>query len=216
VAERFSAVAFDFDYTLADSSEGVVACVGYALHEMGLPSADEQSIRRSIGLSLEETMVRLVGAQHAHRADEFNRLFVEHADRVMVDMTVIYPSVPRVMSALRERGLAVGIVSTKYRYRIEWTLQRHGLRGLFDVIVGGEDVKRHKPDPESLLMAVRLLGSTPESTLYVGDSRVDAEAAARAGIPFAWVRSGATESRELSGYRLYAELVDVADLPGIL
>lgn len=209
---RYRAVAFDFDYTLADSSAGVIACVGYALAEMGLPPAGADDIRRTIGLSLPETFARLTGSDEAGRAGEFVRLFVERADRVMVDLTTIYPGAAGLVGALRGRGLRVGIVSTKYRYRIEWTLDRAGLLPLFDVIVGGEDVANHKPDPEGLLVAVARLGATPETTLYVGDSAADARAAALAGVPFVWVRTGTTEPDDLCDLPILATAYDLDDL----
>ena len=68
---------------------------------------------------------------------------------------------------LREQGLAVAIVSSKFRYRIEAILALNELQSLVDVLIGGEDVQRHKPDPEAL--------------------RADAGAAGRAG-PFGDLR----------------------------
>ena len=37
----FRVVLFDFDYTLADSSQGAIECINFALAEMGLPSNSE-------------------------------------------------------------------------------------------------------------------------------------------------------------------------------
>jgi len=45
-------VVFDFDYTLADSSTGVVHSANHALETLGLPPADEERIKRTIGLPL--------------------------------------------------------------------------------------------------------------------------------------------------------------------
>jgi hypothetical protein len=50
------AILFDFDLTLANSTAGVVECVGYALRELGLPPADRTSILRTVGLSLPRTL----------------------------------------------------------------------------------------------------------------------------------------------------------------
>ena len=69
----------------------------------------------------------------------------------MVDATRVYPGVPGVLQALQACQLRLGILSTKFRYRIEAVLQREGLRDAFELIVGGEDVTQLKPDPEGLL-----------------------------------------------------------------
>ena len=56
---------------------------------------------------------------------------------------------------------------------------------MVDVIVGGEDVEREKPDPAGLSAAVERLDVAPAALLYVGDSPTDAETARRAGVRFA-------------------------------
>lgn len=67
-------------------------------------------------------------------------------------------------------------------------VETHGLGDALvdDAIVGRDTVETHKPDPESVLAAVERLGGEPECALFVGDSRRDAVASERAGVPFAW------------------------------
>jgi phosphoglycolate phosphatase len=61
------AAIFDFDYTLADSSEGCVECVNFAFQEMGLDRHSNEKICRTIGLSLKETFLTLSGDRDAVR-----------------------------------------------------------------------------------------------------------------------------------------------------
>ena len=99
----------------------------------------------------------------------------------MHGLTTMYPWVPETVSALRATGCRLGIVSSKYRYRIERILAESGLAPHFEVIVGGEDVSQLKPDPAALLLALQRLGLSAADVLYVGDHPVDAAAASRAG-----------------------------------
>ena len=209
-------VLFDFDYTLADSSEGCVECVNFALREIGLAVHPAEMICRTIGLSLKETFLTLAGDPNAARGDEFRRLFVQRADQVMVGLTVMYESVAATLSALHEGGLRLGIVSTKYRYRIEEVLVRENLRQFFEVIIGGEDVEEHKPHPAGLLEAMKRLECSPSSTVYVGDSLVDAEVAERAAVPFIAVLSGVTPREHFEHYQPIATLTDISQLPTFL
>jgi len=209
---QFDAVVFDFDFTLADSFRGIVECANHALQVMGLPPTAPDEIRRTVGYSLPESLVRLAGEEHSARGDEYMRLFVEKADEVMADCTYVYDYVPETVEHLRGRGLRLGIVSTKYRYRIEDVLGRERLLEPFEVIVGGEDVSEFKPDPESLNLALDKLDIPPEAALYVGDSVVDAETAMRAGVPFAAVLSGATPRDAFSEYEASMILNSVRDL----
>lgn len=213
---QFQTIVFDFDYTLADSSRGVIECTNFALKSLGLPTVSAQKIRQSIGLSLPDKFVKLVGDEHIDQSNEFTRLFIKRADEVMADMTILFETVPQTVELLKKQGLKLGIVSTKFRYRIETILKRDGLLASFDLIVGGEDVTKHKPDPEGLLMAVDKLASFPSACLYVGDSVTDAETAKRAGIPFVAVLSGATQRERFRRYLVYKFLKNISELPGLV
>ena len=206
-------VVFDFDYTLADSSEGVIECANYALGRLGLPEATDDAIRRTIGLSLPDTLTALAGDEYAGYGDEFQRLFVECADVVLHDLIVIYEFVPSMVDTLLKNGIRLGIVSSKFRRRIERVLRRDGLVGRFEVIVGGEDVEELKPDPSGLLRAVMTMEISKERCLYVGDSVTDAETARRADLPFAAVLSGVTECEAFAEYQPVMVLGSAAELP---
>ena len=206
------AIIFDFDYTLADSSRGVIECVNFTLDRLGLPLADDTTIRRTIGLSLPDTLTMLIGAEHTTYTDEFTRLFIKRADEVMVDMTEILATVPETITALRKFDILLGIVSLKPRYRIHPILKRVNLLEAFEVIIGAEDISAYKPNPEGLLAAIDGINCVPQNCLYVGDSVTDAETARRAGIAFIAVLSGVTPRDAFEGYNVYAVLEDVSGL----
>lgn len=207
------AIVFDFDLTLADSTKGVIECVNFALDGMDLPRADEDRIRHTIGLSLKATFESLAGRKRSGDTDEFISRYVERADQVMADLTVVYDCVPDTAARLIETGFELGIVSTKFRYRIMEILEREKLSDSFGVIVGGEDVTEHKPHPEGLLTAVSILRMKKGNVYYVGDSMVDALTAERAGIPFIAVLTGTTGENEFNELPNIAVVEDVSALP---
>ena len=215
-AHDFQSVIFDFDYTLADSSDAVIECANYALRRLGLPEATDDAIRRTIGLSLPRTLTALAGEEHARHGDEFQRLFTERADVVMHDLIVMYDFVSSITDVLMGSGIRLGIVSSKFRRRIERVLKRDELEGRFEVIVGGEDVKELKPNPTGLLRAVDALSTPRERCLYVGDSVTDAETARRAVVPFVAVLSGVTGRETFADYDSVSVLESAAELPGAL
>ncbi len=209
------AIVFDFDLTLADSTKGVIECVNFALDGMDLTRADDERIKHTIGLSLRATFENLTGQERSENTDEFISRYVERADQVMVDLTVMYNCVPDTAAQLIETGFELGIVSTKFRYRIVDILEREGLSDRFGVIVGGEDVTEHKPHPEGLLTAVSRLRMQTGNVYYVGDSMVDALTAERAGIPFIAVLTGTTGENEFNELPNIAVIDDVSALPGL-
>ena len=214
-AARARAVIFDFDYTLADSSQGAIECINFALAEMGLAQVSAEAACRTIGLSLHETFLTLGEHHEPQRCDEFYQLFVRRAEEVMSKLTVLYKPVPATVAALREAGLRLGIVSTKYRRRISEVLQREALLHGFEVVIGGEDVEQHKPHPQGLFAALERLECSPASVVYVGDSVVDAELAKRAGVPLIVVLSGVTPRGDFDSYEPMAVLENIAELPRV-
>ena len=212
----FSTVLFDFDYTLADSSEGAFDCINFALAEMGLAPVSAEAACRTIGLSLNETFLSLAEHHEPHRCVEFHGLFVRRADEVMSNLTVLFESVPATIQTLREAGLRLGIVSTKYRRRINQVLEREALQHGFELVIGGEDVEQHKPHPQGLFEAMKRLECSPESVVYVGDSVVDAELAKRARVPLIVVLSGVTPRSDFNDYSPLAMLETVSELPQFL
>jgi phosphoglycolate phosphatase len=207
------AVLFDFDFTLGDSSKGILECMRYALESCGLPVPENEAILATIGMSLKDTFAVLSPGADPERLKAF---YVERADQVIEGATWMYDGVPELMSALRDRGYKLGIVTTKFRYRIEGILKRDGLSHLVDVVVGFEDVGEPKPDPEALETAVRRLQCDRESAVYVGDSVVDAKAAASAGIKFIGVSTGTTSKDDLSKHGALAVVDNLMHLLDIL
>ena len=209
----FHAILFDFDFTLADSTAGAVECVNHALVACGLPAAERVAIQRCVAYPLPEVLARLTGIEDDRTAAAFSAAFISRADEVMAPLTTLYPGVTDAVFELRQNGYHTGIVSTKFRYRIESILANHDASDLFDAIIGGEDVRRHKPHPESLERALARLKVQSHEALYVGDHPVDAEAAQAAGVPFVIVRSGVAREDEFAGLPRLAVLRSVTELP---
>ena len=209
-------IVLDFDYTIADSSPGVIECANYALTTLELKAASDDAICRTIGLSLDETLVALAGELSRVHSDEFIRLFTERADEVMADSTTLYECVPDVVDSLRARGIGLGIVSQKFRRRIEGILERDGLADRFGAIVGAEDLTALKPDPTGLLAAIDTLGGSPTGSLYVGDSVTDAETARRGSVPFAAVLTGVTPPGDFDDYPTFTTMDSISELPSLV
>jgi phosphoglycolate phosphatase len=206
-------ILFDFDYTLADSSRAVVECVRVAFDSMRIPQPPADAIRRTIGLSLPETFRVLSGQDGDTRVEEFRSYFRARSNEIMVDWTEFLPGTARVLEELGRRPLKLGIVSTKYRFRIEATLCRDGLESFFETIVGGDDVAECKPNPSGLVMAAASLGLGVDELIYVGDSVTDAEAARRAQMPFAAALTGPTREEEFDSYSPLARMKTLEELP---
>lgn len=204
---------FDFDLTLADSSRGIVKCFSNVLAANGY-QPNEMAIKRTIGRTLEESFTILTGVSDDNTLARFKKEYTAEADIYMNDLTMLYPETEQTLKTLKQRGAKVGIISTKYRYRIQAVIDRQQLQDCVDLIVGGEDVTSMKPNPQGVLLAMERLGAEKSSTLYVGDSVVDAETAQRAGIDFCGTLTGMTTRNELAAFphrKLVNNLADLLD-----
>lgn len=217
----YTTYIFDFDYTLADSSRGIVMCYRHVLTREGFLEVTDEQIKRTIGKTLEDSFSEMTGITDVQRLASMKQQYVEHANSCMTANTHLFPETKEVLSRLKQQGARIAILSTKYRYRIEELAARDFPAGFFDLIVGGEDVRQMKPSPEGLLLAMERLQATPAETLYLGDSVVDALTAQAAGVPFAGVLHGVTTREELAAYphiaiydNLHA-LLSAASLPGV-
>ncbi len=196
----YNTYLFDFDYTLADSSRGIVKCFRNVLTRHRYLNVTDEAIKRTIGKTLEDSFSILTGVTDLAQLKAFRQEYGQEADVYMNMNTRLFPDTLSTLKALKAQGARVGIISTKYRFRILSFLKEYQPEKFLDIVVGEEDVKTAKPSPEGVLFALKHLGSTPQETLYIGDSTVDAETARNAGVDFAGVLNGMTTADELSTY----------------
>lgn len=198
--KEYLSYLFDFDLTLADSSKGIVKCFSIVLERHGYANVSENAIKRTIGKTLEESFTILTGITDSGKLAAMKAEYTSEADIHMNVNTVLFPETVAVLTTLKKSGAKIGIISTKYRYRIKSVVDQHFPKDFFDVIIGGEDVKAMKPDPYGVNKALHKLHCKKGDALYVGDSTVDAETAQNAGVDFCGVLNGMTTREELNAF----------------
>lgn len=197
---KYQAVLFDFDYTLGDSTVPIVESYTVALTAMGWPAPEREAVRHTVGYTLEDGYTMLTGDGDPERRREFFRLFKAHAAAIMVQTTDLCPGAAELLNWLRDSGIPAGIVSTKGGDVLEGIFRNQGLRDRLEVIVGGQDVTRAKPDPEGLNVAVERVKKDRSAVLFCGDTVIDAETARRAGVDFCAVLNGTTPAQAFEEY----------------
>lgn len=209
---NYKTYLFDFDYTLADSSRGIVTCFKNVLNRHQFTDITDEAIKRTIGKTLEDSFSILTGISDSEQLAALRQEYRLEADVHMNANTRLFPDTLSTLKELKKQGARIGIISTKYRFRILSYLDDYLPEDFLDIVVGGEDVKAPKPSPEGVFFALEHLGSTPQETLYIGDSTVDAETAQNAGVDFAGVLNGMTTAEELCVYPHRIIMNNLADL----
>jgi pyrophosphatase PpaX len=203
---------FDLDGTLIDTIEMIMASARYATQTVLGEALSDDVLRHNIGVPL---VVQMEEYAPGHSA-ELLKVYREHNARVHDDMIREFPGVDEALRTLSSAGYRMGIVTSKSRLGAQRGLDYFGLRELFEVLVGYEDTRIHKPDPYPVLEAASRLDVPVEKCLYCGDSPHDMDAGIAAGALTAAAMWGPFPDRVLGPGPDYAlsALGDLVDLLG--
>lgn len=172
-------VLFDNDGTLVDTYDLILESFHHAVRNvLGHDIADEKLMAK-VGQPLLTQMWDFTDDPAVH--EELLLTYREFNHRIHDERVSLFPGVREGLERLREEGFKMGVVTSKMS-----PLARRGLEVLevaefFDCLVGADSCSKHKPDPDPILMGCDLLGATPESCVYVGDSPYDLQASNAAG-----------------------------------
>jgi len=206
---NYKAIIFDFDYTLADATEGIVKCFNYAFEKMGFPQQDTEVIRNTVGMTIANAFTLMTGCDDESVINKLRSHFKVLADKIMAESTKLLFHTKILLYNLKYDGVRTGIVTSKLRCRINDTLIKENLQDYINIIIGFDDVECPKPSPEGLLKAIEILNIPKEQVLYVGDNIIDAETAERANVDFVGVLTGTTTKSE---FQIYSHKKIVKDL----
>jgi len=196
-------VLFDLDDTLIDSFRAREDTISRVLKTGGIILDNDWTLNNFRGLEIKDIL-----RQSGVKEDELEEQFLSYrriywtSDHAPVE---IFDGVRPMLEKLHEHGIKMGIVTQKGRdYIFEGCragatieLKKTNILHLFGVIIGFEDVRQTKPDPEGINLALTRLQSRPAETLFVGDSLADLLAAKNAGSRSCHAQWGITNLEDL-------------------
>lgn len=187
-ATPYRTVLFDLDGTLIDSIELILSSYRHTLtvHRGSTPADDVWLAGLGTPLLAQFRAFTDDDAEIAAMVATYRAHNLANHDA----MVRPYPGVAPAVHALHATGARLGIVTSKTREGATRGLRHCGFDGLFDVVVGADDVERHKPDPEPIQRALSLLGEPAGGAVFVGDSPHDLAAGRAAGVATAAVAWG--------------------------
>ena len=214
----YKAVIFDFDYTLGDATDAIYAGFKAGMTALGQPVPDRETVRRTVGMVLEDAYTLLTGDDSQAGRTTFRAEFSKVARPMQAAGTPLCPGARELLLALEKAGIPTAVVSTKHTGTLRDIFNGHGLAEKFAYIVGGDLVSRNKPDPEGLNTVLGKLGVAPGEALYCGDTVIDAQTAAAAGTAFCAVLNGTTPAedfRDLPHVHIAPNLTDLQTFLGL-
>ena len=165
---KFQAVLFDLDGTLLDTAPDFLTCTNRLLDGRGMPLLTEDDIRKMVTHGSAGIISQTFSLHNSH--PDFEPLRQELLSLYMdnlAEQTRPFPGIAELLAEPERYTLAL--------------LERLQLTSSPSTIICPDHVTRTKPDPESVLLALRELAIAPEAAVFIGDHLRDIEAGIRAG-----------------------------------
>ncbi len=187
--KRFDLIVFDWDGTLANSTQMIVDCMREASADAGLPVPEPSAAGHIIGLGLQEAVDALFGelteAQFQQLVARYRYHYYSRDEE-----TPLFEGVLAAIPELGKQGFMLAVATGKGRRGLNKSLERSGLAQYF-LATRCVDECLSKPHPQMLLELMQELGASPERTLLVGDTSYDLQMAQNANVASLAVSYGA-------------------------
>lgn len=174
-------IILDFDGTLGDTTGVIVRTTQATIAELGLPPRTDEQCASMIGLRLIDIPPVLFPECEVDGelyAQTYRRLFNIFNTEGAVEL---YPNVKETLIALKERGIVLTIASSRSKASLVAYVDSLGLDGAISLVLGANDVKEGKPNPEAVNLTLDKYGFKPEEAIVVGDTVFDVRMGINAG-----------------------------------
>ncbi|MEM2058598.1 MAG: HAD-IA family hydrolase [Thermoproteota archaeon] len=208
-------IVFDLDGTLVDSVDSIWRASDYVLRSNGYRGLEREDVVKVMGKTIFDLFLSVeprLSPQEQHKLfEEYRRTYMN-----FIEHTKLIPKVREVLLFLRSRRLKMAVVTTKSRENAEKILSFFGIRSFFDLVIGFEDVREHKPSAEPIMRAAEGLGLQASELVVVGDTEVDIRAGREAGALTVAVKTGVTPLEKIIAESPNFLIESVSDLPEVL
>ena len=210
-------IIFDFDGTLGNTRRNIVTTMQMTIAELHLPNRSEEECAATIGLPLARCFRTLFPDIQDELipqcAETYRRFFNENLKTIHPEA---FPAVVETLSILHQKGFVLTIASSRSRNSLMELTRNMGIANYISFILGADDVKEAKPNPEPVLKTLAEMSFDAAETLVVGDMAVDIQMGANAGAKTCGVTYGNGTKRELEEARADYIINSIDELIGIM
>ncbi len=177
------AILFDLDGVLVDMPEGHYEALNKALSLFGAKINREEHVSVFNGLPTKAKIEKMErdGRLPVGLKDFINSVKQKHTKEIIPKYCVPDYSKIILLKHLKKQGYKLGCCSNSIKETLHLMLKSAQLYDFFDIIIGNDEVKNHKPHPEMYLKAFEVLNIGPDDCIIVEDSPHGIEAAKRSG-----------------------------------
>lgn len=191
-------IILDFDGTLGDTADLIIRTMQATIKELGLPSRTDKECGDMIGLRLIEiphVLFPECGDISELYASTYRRLFHEFNTDGAV---TLYPNVMETLMELKRRGKTLTIASSRSHASLAEYIENLGLSDIISYILGADDVKEGKPNPETIFKTLERFDFDTDEAIMIGDTVFDINMGTNAGVKTCGVTYGNGSRESLS------------------
>ena len=179
---KYSLAIFDLDGTILDTLDDLADSTNAVLISAGMPARSRDEVRRFVGNGIHKLIERAVPqGSTSEQIESVFEAFKSYYKAHCAIKTKPYDGIPELLSALRRAGCKTAVVSNKADFAVQELCQQY-FPDMFDFAVGEKADVRRKPAPDSVNTVLETLRVSRSDAVYIGDSDVDIETAANAGL----------------------------------
>jgi len=183
MTHKIDTVIFDLDGTLLNTLTDLTNSVNYAMEQYHFPTHSEDAVRRMVGNGIYVLFEQAIpDGRNFPEYDACVKTFQEHYEAHKKDFTRPFPGILELLKQLSQDGYKLAIVSNKFDQAVK-ELCKDFFTPYITTAIGESQSIARKPAPDTVFEAMKELGSTPDTCIYVGDSDVDIATAKNSGIP---------------------------------
>ncbi|HLR14058.1 MAG TPA: HAD-IA family hydrolase [Burkholderiaceae bacterium] len=208
--KKYSAVIFDWDGTIINSTHSIVAAIQAACADLNLPVPETRDAAWVIGLSLESGLYRCVPDLTAEQMPQFLDRYRHHYFGYDPHIQ-LFDGMREFLEGMRARQIGLAVATGKSRVGLEKIIDQVNLRPLFDTTRTADETAS-KPDPTMLLEILEEMGLDTEEVIMVGDTTHDIHMARHAGVDSLAVTYGAHDPDTLLASSPGAMVSSVTDM----
>jgi pyrophosphatase PpaX len=209
---NINTLLFDLDGTLIDTNELIISTYLHTLEKYYPGKFTREDVLPFLGPTLHEVFGEMDPDRVEEMVLEYRTYNLANHDALVKE----FAGVMETIETLKKKGYKLAIVTTKREDVAFKGLRLMKLDSYFDVMIAYDHVKKVKPDPEPIFLALEKLGSKPEEALMVGDNFHDVLAGKNAGTKTAGVAWSIKGREYLAKYEPDFMLENMTDLLTIL
>ncbi|MHB8668650.1 MAG: HAD-IA family hydrolase [Burkholderiales bacterium] len=196
--KRFELLVFDWDGTLMNSADAIIASIQASCRDLGLPVPERERAAHVIGLGLKDALAYVAPTlppdDYAKLAQRYRHHYLARDPDIE-----LFPGMREMLVGLKDRGHRLAVATGKSRAGLERVFEATRLKPYFDASRCADET-HSKPHPAMLQELMQELSVEPAATLMIGDTAHDLQMALSAGVAALAVSYGAHPRENLTGF----------------